>query len=70
MRLLQTLFNQQTNTKGYTMKTQDDVINIKISKQALEVALELFKESMLPYHWHAKKTEVTEAIEQALENSK
>jgi hypothetical protein len=52
------------------MKTQDDVINIKISKQALEVALELFKESMLPYHWHAKKTEVTEAIEQALENSK
>lgn len=55
--------------KGNSMKTQDDVINIKISREALEATLEVLKESMLPYHWHAKKAEVTEALEQALANS-
>lgn len=51
------------------MKTTDDLINIKISKEALEGALELLKASMLPYSQHKKNEEVREALQQAIKNS-
>ena len=52
------------------MTNKDDVINIKISRGTLEAACEVLKEARLPYHWHKNHAEVTEALEQALANSK